>query len=106
MLRAIGESLLDLYTPKVQETQGHMSSVVLHFTELLFCCWKRDRDLLAEVCSILCLQGVVRHAPHPNTLVSLMVSDTRMSGLSNGMDTCCVFASQSHWTLAVSRKAK
>ena len=38
----------------------------------------RDRDLLVGVCCVPHLQGVVRRAPRPSTVVILMTRDTRM----------------------------
>ena len=101
-LCAIGGSPLDLYTPKVQETRGHVSSVVLHSTDLPLCCRKGTGTCLQRCVHFSACRGVVRRAPHPGTMVSIMVRDTHMSGLSNGSDTCCVFAGQGHWTLTVS----
>ena len=43
------------------------------------------------VFSSLLAGGYEVHVP-PHTMMSLMVRDTRMSGISNGTDTCCIFA--------------
>ena len=69
-------------------------------------CWPaimllaRDRDLLVGVCCVPHLQGAVRRAPRPGTMVMLMARDTRM----RTGDACCVSAVG--YSLRVSRQER
>ena len=60
----------------------------------------RDRDLLVGVCCVPHLQGAVRRAPCPGTMVMLMARDTRM----RTGDACCVSAVG--YSLRVSRQER
>ena len=88
-----GGSPLDLYTPKMQETWGHVSSVVLHSADLPLCCRQGIGTCLQRCVQFSACRGRWGVRPAPAPWCPYGKRHPHEWAKYSGTDTCCVLAS-------------